>query len=321
MKRDIIAAAADGLGVLAVAAGIFAAGFVYKDSADLLKETTERVEALSGDLQVMDVASLETKTAELETGINELKQNVRAVLETREKAEQEAESLAEASADISSLAPGTILDAGQISEANLDHYFQAYEILEGDAVYNRIIGKSYQVNPYVALSDLRYLKVLHYNFDGNIQVGELIVNAKLAEDFISAFKSLYGYKYEIQSLYLIDNYWTGDGASSDNASIEVNNTSAFCYRVVTGGSSLSNHAYGCAIDINSQQNPYVTFDAYGNGTCYHANAQQYIDRNSGLEHVITHEDICYQVFTGLGFTWGGDWAGTKDYQHFEKAAD
>ena len=220
---------------------------------------------------------------------------------------------------ITDLEVGSIVDVSKISWSNLDSYFQAYEIVEGDAVYNRIIGKSYRENNDIGLADLRYLKVLHYNFDGNVQVGEVIVNAQLAEDFLSAFKSLYEEHYEIQSMYLIDNYWTGDGVTSDNASIEVNNTSAFCYRTATGSSKLSNHAYGCAIDINSQQNPYVTYDGNGNGSCYHENAQQYLDRTSGLDHVITHEDICYQIFTNLGFSWGGDWSnGIKDFQHFEK---
>ena len=203
---------------------------------------------------------------------------------------------------------------------NLDKYFQAYEIVEGDAIYNRIIGKSYQPNDYVALSDLRYLKVLHYNFEGQVQVGELIVNAQIVDDFLSAFKQLYENQYQIQEMVLIDNYWAGDGDSSDYNSIEHNNTSAFCFRNATGSGNLSKHAYGRAIDINSQQNPYVTYNN-GYGSCAHGNAQQYLDRSSGLPHVITHDDICYQIFTQLGFTWGGDWGNPKDFQHFEKSAN
>ena len=173
---------------------------------------------------------------------------------------------------ITDLAVKQIVDPSQIDTMNLDKYFQAYEIVEGDAIYNRIIGKSYQPNDYVALSDLRYLKVLHYNFEG------------------------------------------------DYNSIEHNNTSAFCFRNATGSGNLSKHAYGRAIDINSQQNPYVTYNN-GYGSCAHGNAQQYLDRSSGLPHVITHDDICYQIFTLRGFTWGGDWGNPKDFQHFEKSAN
>lgn len=87
------------------------------------------------------------------------------------------------------------------------------------------------------------------------------MNADLAEDYTNIFRELFEVEYEIQSMYLIDNYWTGDGDTSDTASIEVNNTSAFCYRAVTGGTKLSNHAFGRAIDINPQQNPYVSYSS------------------------------------------------------------
>lgn len=210
---------------------------------------------------------------------------------------------------------GTILNREEINMDSLGYYFQAYEI-SGD-ILNRIYGRSYQENENIGLEELRYLKVLHYNFDHEIQVGELIVNAALVEDYFEIFQTLFQNEYEIQSMYLIDDFWTGDGTSSDTASIQENNTSAFCYREITWGGELSNHALGCAIDINPQQNPYVTYYD-GQPSWYHENASDYIDRTSGALHVITHDDICYQTFIAHGFSWGGDWENPKDYQHFEK---
>lgn len=298
------------IGVLyfgALAAVLIAVGSIYKHTVNMLEDMQTQVEMFGKQMD-----SLETDYTKLKKSVSKLSKKV--------KENSQKEQTVNSAGEIADLQVGNVIDASLITEANLSQYFRAYEIIEGDAVYNRIIGRSYQINDNVALSDLRYLKVLHYNFDAEVQVGELIVNAQLAEDFLNAFKSLYEYQYQIQSMYLIDNYWTGDGASSDNASIDVNNTSAFCYRVATNSSNLSKHAYGCAIDINSQQNPYVTYDGNGNGTCYHENARQYVNRLSGLAHVITHEDICYQVFAELGFTWGGDWtSGVRDFQHFEKA--
>ena len=32
---------------------------------------------------------------------------------------------------------------------------------------------------------------------------------------------------------------------------------------------------------------------------------------------ITHEDLCFKLFTEAGFEWGGDWTSCKDFQHFE----
>ncbi len=186
-----------------------------------------------------------------------------------------------------------------------------------DEILDRILGKSYVENPDIAPDQLRYLKVAHYNFDHEVQTGELIVNAALADEFLEIFEELYEAEYEIQSMYLIDNYWTGDAEESDTASIEENNTSAFCYRTILSSGNLSNHALGGAIDINPMQNPYVTFDSDGNAVVYHKNAEEYIDRSQLREHMITQQDVCYQIFIEHGFRWGGDWNNPKDYQHFE----
>lgn len=214
------------------------------------------------------------------------------------------------------LEPGSIIDPAQVAE-NPAAYFQKYDIVEGDAIYNRINGKSYRANDNIGLSDLKYLKILHYNFEHQIQVGEIIVNEAISEDVLNIFRELYDAEYEIQSVYLVDNYWAGDGDSTDTASIEVNNTSAFNYREVTGGGNLSNHAYGCAIDINPQQNPYVWY-YNGQAQWTHSNASDYIDRTSGNPHVIVAGDTCHSIFTKYGFSWGGDWSNPVDYQHFEK---
>lgn len=211
---------------------------------------------------------------------------------------------------------GQIIDASYVLGKEAQ-FFKSYEIEEGDEVYNRINGKSYYPNENIGLSDLHYLKLAHYNFSHQVQVGELIVNAAVSNDVINIFKELFAAEYEIQSMRLIDDYWTGDGDSSDSNSIDNNNTSAFCYRQITGGGRLSNHAYGRAIDINPQQNPYV-WNSGGQLQWSHENASPYIDRSSGDPHVIVQEDICYSIFAKYGFSWGGLWNNPIDYQHFEK---
>ena len=201
---------------------------------------------------------------------------------------------------------------------NIDNYFTSAVIERNSDVFNRINGKSYRDNDDIALEDLRYLTIHYYNFENRIMLGEMIVNADIQDDVLNIFRELFTNQYQIKSLRLIDDYWQ-DGYSgnvADNYSIEDNNTSAFCYRAVTGGTSISNHGYGRAIDINPQQNPYVE-----NGENSHRNADQYVnDRYLGEPHVIvaSDEDICYSVFTKYGFSWGGNWENPIDYQHFEK---
>lgn len=212
--------------------------------------------------------------------------------------------------------PGEILDIRILDMEHLSRYFCEYEIVEGDDIYQRINGKSYRENPDIRLDELSYMKMLHYNYDGQIQVGELIMNSLVAEDILQIFQELFQNQYQIQSMYLVDNYWTGDGITSDSASIDENNTSAFNYRQSTAGQELSNHAYGRAIDINPLQNPYIWFDADGSPSEYYRD-DIYINRELDDPHIIDHDDLCCQLFLEHGFTWGGDWVNPIDYQHFE----
>jgi hypothetical protein len=50
-----------------------------------------------------------------------------------------------------------------------------------------------------------------------------------------------------------------------------------------------------------------------------AEAQDYaVNRSAGRPHVITGSDLAVQLFKSHGFSWGGDWGGPYDYQHFVK---
>lgn len=214
---------------------------------------------------------------------------------------------------------GTVIDYDEIDRDNLSRYFTSSEIEEGGSVYERIYGQSYVDNDNISLSELRYLKMLHINFDGDYQVGEMIVNEDVVSDVLEVFEILCAEGYQIESMYLIDNFWSGDPDDSDWYSIDANNTSAFCYRSATGSGNLSKHALGRAIDINPQQNPYVTYPD-GSPKYSHDNASDYVsDRSSDTPHVITTSDRAYELFTDRGWTWGGSWSSPKDYQHFQKS--
>lgn len=170
----------------------------------------------------------------------------------------------------------------------------------------------------ISYKDLRYLQVLYYDFNGEVQTGELICNKGIAQDLLDIFYELYLNEYQIEKIRLIDEY-NGD----DTASMLDNNTSCFNYRVVDGTTSLSKHATGCAIDINPFYNPYVVFNKDGSGKTYISpeGSEIYADRSQDFPYKIDENDLCYKLFKEHGFTWGGDWNSCKDYQHFQKVVD
>ena len=176
-----------------------------------------------------------------------------------------------------------------------------------DTIKDRITGISYpadDTNAAIHYDDLRYVHVLYYNFKHKVKEGEIICNKSIANDLLEIFTELYENEYEIAKIRLIDEY-----GGDDDASCEDDNTSCFNYRLTTGGSSLSKHAYGTAIDINPYENPYVT---------KYNSDRPYADRSKDFDHKITTSDLCYKLFTEHGFKWGGSWINIKDYQHFEK---
>lgn len=207
-----------------------------------------------------------------------------------------------------------------------------------EAVIARITGISYPVSESAASSleqeavnvvsdsetlavsydDLRYLNVLYYDFNREVKTGELICNKKIAQDLVEIFYELYVNEYQIQSIRLIDEY-----GGDDTASMADNNTSCFNYRLVDGTSSLSKHALGCAIDINPFYNPYVVYNRNGSGETYISpgGSEVYADRSRNFPYKIDENDLCYQLFKAHGFTWGGNWNSSKDYQHFQKVVN
>lgn len=174
-------------------------------------------------------------------------------------------------------------------------------------------GEGAVPEPAITFEELRYLHILHYNFEGESTQGELICNAAIAQDLAEIFQELYLNEYQLEKVLLIDTY---DG--DDNASMEDNNTSCFNYRVVEGTTRLSRHAYGLAVDINPLYNPYITYGKNGAEQVSPVSALPYADRSNRFAYKIDKEDLCYKLFTDHGFTWGGNWNSSKDYQHFQK---
>lgn len=214
-----------------------------------------------------------------------------------------------------------------------DFIFESRDIVENDDIYERINGKSYIKNSDVYLDELVYIKMLHYNYDGNVTVGEMIVNKAILNETREIFSTLFIFKYQIHSMRLIDDFWIeGDALQADRNSISHNNSSCFCYRRIAKQEKLSNHALGIAIDINPLDNPCTprnkdgSFDDsllsdYEKNTLINRKDKAKVNR-----HIITLGDIACTVFDSVGFECGGIWPlqnekWPSDWQHFEPNAE
>ena len=157
----------------------------------------------------------------------------------------------------------------------------------------------------------RIIDVIYYSFDGKIHKGQLVIDERLVEDIKEVFRVALETGFPINSVIPIshDRFFKNGEWNSDDQSMMSNNSSAFNYRTVTGGKSLSNHAYGFAIDINPVQNPYIKGSiVLPPGAVYDINKPGTLSEGAPV----------VKTFKRLGWTWGGNWQSLKDYQHFEK---
>lgn len=211
---------------------------------------------------------------------------------------------------LSAWTPGAVVSRAEVERYGLNRCFTAVAI--PDAVFLRMRGHSYPSGCEVQRSDLRYLKVLHYDFNGRIRLGEMVCNKSIANDLLYVFRQLYDQHYPIERMLLIDDY-----GADDERSMQANNTSCFCYRKVKGHTKLSKHARGLAVDLNPLYNPCVR-TIRGKRVVQPSTGAKYTNRSAAFAHKITRSDSAYKVFTSRGFRWGGAWRSLKDYQHFEK---
>jgi peptidoglycan LD-endopeptidase CwlK len=158
--------------------------------------------------------------------------------------------------------------------------------------------------PEFLRKDLVIVDVLYYSFDDQLHKGQVVIHKELEKDIIDVFALILQDKFPIGSAIPVSKYnW------SDSLSMSNNNTSAFNFRKVKGTKKLSSHSLGRAIDINPWLNPQIKRNQkFPPGSSY----------NPELPGTLTRESPVVEFFIKRGWSWGGNWRSTKDYQHFEK---
>jgi peptidoglycan LD-endopeptidase CwlK len=156
----------------------------------------------------------------------------------------------------------------------------------------------------------KVVTVLYWGFDKKVHRGQIVLDKNLEKDVVEVFEVALKQKFPIHSVIpMAHPAFRKDHSWSDDLSMAANNTSSFNYRPVTGKKTLSNHAYGWAIDINPLQNPYIKGDVI---------LPPVAKYNVEAEGTLTADHAITKAFLDRGWKWGGNWKSPKDYQHFEK---
>ncbi len=172
-------------------------------------------------------------------------------------------------------------------------------------------GETWKPGCPTPLRDLSLLRFNYWRSDGEIKRGPMVVNRSVAHDVLGVFAALFEAGFPIRHVALAKRFRPNadpDSRSSVTASFN-------CRPIVTPdgpGDTFSQHSYGLAVDINSLQNPYVRED----GFVQNRFARPYVDRSQDLPGMIHEGDLVVRAFAAIGWEWGGDWSGGKDYMHF-----
>ncbi len=193
-------------------------------------------------------------------------------------------------------ATGATIRAGSFSVAPISKQLAA-----------RMTGVSWRPGCPVPLRDLRVVTASYRGFDARAHTGRVVVHRDVARGVLVVLRRLYAAGFPIRRMIPVDAY-----GGSDFRSIEADNTSAFNCRYVDGTTRWSEHAYGRAIDLNPIENPYVT----AAGTTSHAASRPYLRRSPYRAGMAVEDGTVVRAFEAAGWSWGGDWSGDKDYQHF-----
>ena len=268
----------------------------------------------SGDIKVETTAAQEiTNTIEVTTPVTEVVEDIEMeeITETTETIETPSvtNQVTESTENMESVTTQVTESTENMeNEEIIEESFYYTEIT--DEIKDRIVGKSYPSdvkNAKIGFEELNYLHILYYDFENEVQEGEIICNKAIRDDLLEVFQELYEAKYQLCSVRLVDDF-----DANDEMSMEANNTSCFNYREIRDTGVLSRHGLGLAIDINPLNNPCVIGDSYEPLT-----AGEFVDRSKDFDHKIDEDDLAYKLLTEHGFFWGGSWKSVKDYQHFE----
>jgi hypothetical protein len=160
----------------------------------------------------------------------------------------------------------------------------------------------------VGPADLRRVRLTYWGFDRRVHPGTLVVHEDVAGELRSVFARLYAARFPIRRMRMVDVY-----GGNDRRSMAADNTSAFnCrYAMAPGPRRWSAHAYGKAIDVNPVENPYVS-----GGRVSPPAGAGFRNRSRVRPGMAVAGGVLVRAFDSIGWSWGGRWSGTPDYQHF-----
>lgn len=161
--------------------------------------------------------------------------------------------------------------------------------------------------PVQRRGSLRVVRINFLDFEGNVQRGELVVNADVASSVVRIFSRLFEEQFPIRKMRPVENY-----KGNSNASLRADNTSAYnCRRAdqINAPFRDSPHASGRAVDINPRENPWKDLRC----KCWFPSSK--LRARVPGPGVILRSGLVWKTFKSEGWIWQN--IDVPDYMHFD----
>ena len=179
-----------------------------------------------------------------------------------------------------------------------------------DRIWSQMVGVSWHSGCPVGRSGLRLLRINYWDYSGYRRRGELVAAPSAIGQMAGALADLYRGDYPLRSLYRVDRfgYSARSHGGNDYASMAAGNSYAFDCRDVTGNpGTLSPHAYGRSIDLNTWENPYRSAQGIVPDSWWQGHSDPRVAWRSA-----SHAVVRIMARHGLRWTYG-----LGDTQHFD----
>ena len=166
----------------------------------------------------------------------------------------------------------------------------------------------------VPLSDLRLLTVRHYGWDGKVTTGQLVVSKAFARPLVGVFRRLYELKFPIRHLRFADLYGPGPDATRHERLLPLPSPGCLALPGVEAAEQLVDARVRLGSRSQSSRESLRRM------------RHQLPRRREALHrpHAAAQGDGDARVvgaFKAIGWGWGGDWTGVKDWMHFSPTVD
>ncbi|MES1171085.1 MAG: M15 family metallopeptidase, partial [Actinomycetota bacterium] len=190
-----------------------------------------------------------------------------------------------------------------LKDPDSDEWFVTISEVPGEV----LLRSSWSEQCPVKAKDLAYVVMPFWGFDNKPHTGEMLINAKWADEVSGVFQYMYERRFPIEEMRVT----TAEEVSGEHFGDQNVTISFECRRTTGGYETWSAHASGLALDINPFHNPWVR-----DGFVYPELASAYLDRTWLRPGMIETQRSSNTEFKRIGWFWGGNWGTFDDWMHF-----